>query len=41
MSMEYCHDCDKMIDLDTDSEHEPTLEVKEFIKEKLKGGKAK
>lgn len=22
MSLEYCDDCDKMIDLDTDSEHE-------------------
>jgi len=22
MSLEYCHDCDKMIDLDTDCEHE-------------------
>ena len=22
MSMEYCHDCDKMIDLDFDCEHE-------------------
>lgn len=22
MSLEYCHDCDKMIDLDIDCEHE-------------------
>jgi len=21
MSLEYCHECDKMIDLDTDAEH--------------------
>ena len=29
MSLEYCEECDKMIDLDTDSEHEHFEETKE------------
>ena len=27
MSIEYCHECDRMIDLDYDSEHEHFQEV--------------
>ena len=29
MSMEYCEDCDRMIDLDYDSEHEHFMEDQE------------
>ena len=31
MSMEYCEECDKMIDLDIDSEHEHFEEINEVL----------
>ena len=36
MSMEYCHDCDRMIDLDYDEHY---FHFSEKYKEAMKGGK--